>query len=164
MGKWCEVKCACPNRIKVHDPGVPHWNPRYLCGHSDGAVVQFWPGYLFEVGKLLRRMAKEEPDILDTYPRFLKVSNFNLYVDEYLALSKDDAELWRTEIDDLLDHDNGARSFPYEIARIWQEFWVEFFADDWHKKDAVSVKEILGDGVKLCEASRQTGNPIEFGL
>lgn len=150
MGKWCEVKCNCPNR----EPVESHSRfGSYKCGHEDGAFLQFWPGDLFYIGLALDGAFKKRPDEFEV---FRKIINWRLYDDEYLKLSSDEVLLWKLEIEQLQRYLSG------EVFMGWYELqtWKKFFERNYLLYGTVS--ETLADGLRLCEASEITGNMIEF--
>jgi hypothetical protein len=81
---------------------------------------------------------------------------------EHFALTNKGREAWRGEIAALLRFVTGQDSFPVKASEVWQSFWNDFFNDKWHKRDAISVEQILTQGIRLCDASKETGNPVEF--
>lgn len=139
MGKWCEVKCECLERPE--------------CEHRKGILLEFWPGDLFTIGSTLESAYKHQPTEFETFRR---ISNWRNYEDEYLSLSPYEVTLWLLEIE-LLKH--------YLTGEEYM---------DWHQKLAFEnelardkllygdVQTTLNDGLKLCQASIETGNPIEF--
>jgi hypothetical protein len=174
MGKWCEVKCNCLNRERVSGSDWPNygmyrqhfsgrvkpqseWDEKikgmYQCGHRDGAFVQFWPGDLLRIGLALEVAYREQPGYFDLFRR---VSNWRNYEDEYLALSPDEATLWRLEIEQLQSYLSGHEYMGWREKEAFEKELGEdpFLYGDIHKT--------LEDGFIFCDASAKTGNPIEF--
>lgn len=161
MGKWSQVKCNCPNRVPV---AGGFYKRVYECGHKRGMLFQIWPGNLFDVGRLLKDMFRHDPEYAKSFSTFIKIARFENYDDEYLELNGEERELWQLEIEELFAFIEGRTFLPYQAAQMWNAYWAEFFTGEWHQKDAVSVENILQTGLKLCEASRETDNPIELYL
>ncbi|HJT76691.1 MAG TPA: hypothetical protein VJ739_05770 [Gemmataceae bacterium] len=118
MGKWCHVKCDCPNRRPL-DPDNP-WGA-FECGHKEGALVRLWPGGFFEVAKALR-VAYGAEEAAARFPVFLKIADGEAYQDEYMALSAEERDLWRLEVEQLQAYLSGREYMPWHIARRWQEY------------------------------------------
>jgi len=161
MGKWCRVRCNCPNRklVNIRQP----WGA-YECGHDSGDEAGLWPGYLFDVGRLLAKLTTDDQLWRGGFDVFVRISDTVNYVDEYLALSPTERDLWRLEIEELLAIEAGKQFFPYSLQHPWDQYWAEFFKDPRRQRDAVSIRPILLAGISICEASVRTGNPVEFYL
>ena len=138
MGKWCEVKCNCPNREPLPGSEWPNYDmyrkhftgrvrPReeweekikdmYKCGHRDGALVQFWPGDLLQIGLALEEAYRERPEYFELFRR---ISNWRNYDDEYLALSADEAALWRLEIEQLQNYLSGEEYMGWHEKEVFE--------------------------------------------
>jgi hypothetical protein len=161
MGKWCRVRCNCPNRKPVD---IRHPCGAYECGHDEGAMVALWPGYFFDIGKLLGSLTVKDELWSGAFEVFVRISDPSGYVDEYLALSPAERNLWRLEIEELLAVEAGRQFFPYAIQHPWNQYWAQVFQDPRQQQGAVSLRSILLSGMSLCEASVSTGNPVEFYL
>ena len=83
MGKWVQVYCSCENRTPVPNSdssfGRPHRKKRrltniekqeveewerseknmYECGHRNGAVVEFSPGDIIQLGDLIASVFRD---------------------------------------------------------------------------------------------------------
>jgi hypothetical protein len=178
MGKWCVVNCDCPNREPL--PGSDWWSfsayqqhqkpPRlaktseeweeqvkgmYACGHRDGAILQFWQGDLLTVGRALELAYKNQPEQFEVFRRLAKYEN---YVDECLALSPDEAALWQLEIEQLQRYLSGEEFMDWHAQKTFESYLAE---NDLLYGD---VEATLDDGLKLCQASAKTNNPIESCL
>lgn len=176
VGKWCEVKCRCPNRVPI--PGSDWWSysayqdhqnkPRlaktpeeweekvkgmYECGHRDGVLIQLWPGDILGFGYALEAAFTKQPNQFEIFRR---ISNWKNYDDEYLALTPGDAALWQLEIEQL-------RSFlAGEEFLGWHQ--KEVFAREFVAGDLLygNVESTLEDALRLCETSGEIQSPIEF--
>jgi hypothetical protein len=176
VGKWCEVKCDCPNREPL--PGS-QWlsyseyqkyekKPRlaktpeeweegvrgmYKCGHRDGAYIQSWPGDILRFGYPFEAAFKDQPN---RFELFRRISDWRNYDDEYLALTPEDAASWQGEIEQL------KRFLSGEEFLGWHE--KEIFAREFSQDDLLygDIESTLAGAMKFCEASAKTKNPIEF--
>ena len=174
MGKWCEVKCDCPDReplpgsrhpdydsYRRHFPGRvrprEEWEEKirgmYKCGHRDGVLVQFWPGDLLKIGLALEAAYRERPEYFELFRR---ISNWRNYEDEHLTLSPEEAPLWRLEIEQLQGYLSGEEYMGWHEEEAFQRELgaYPFLYGDIHKT--------LKDGLVFCDASAKTGNPVEF--
>lgn len=162
MGKWCEVKCSCPDRVLV-DSTQPI-DAVYRCGHKDGTLFQCWPGYIFRMGRILEAALKDEPRRAQDFEILFRICNWRNYEDEYLSLARDARDQWRLEIEELQAAQRGQNVLSRNALQKWNSLWSDFFKDPWHREDAKSVDEILANCLRLCDASMRTANPIEFYL
>jgi hypothetical protein len=216
MGKWSEVHCDCTNRVPL--PGSdfyfdkPHRNKGRLtkkekaeveewerttknmfeCGHRSGVVIEFWPGDIIHLGKLIGSVFLDESGMFEV---FAKVGDWRCYEDELLLIQPDEASLWLMEIEEIQRALLGSENLsPDKIARLI----VEFYRDDLgvtldleRRLDEVVAKvsfaqviplkrnvqqskrpdlestvekivEALTDAARLCRASIETGNPIRL--
>jgi hypothetical protein len=150
MGRWCEVKCNCPNREPI-DPYDKEG--QYQCGHTAGLCFELWPGDLFAIGYALEfefRHRRTE------FAIFIKVGNWRIYHDERLVLSLEEAALWQLEIEQLQKYLTGENYLGWEESQGWDEYFNKprlLYGD---------VSKTLLDGLKLCQASLQISQPIEF--
>jgi hypothetical protein len=161
MGKWVEVRCNCPNRVPRRlDPSRP-WDLTYDCGHRDGVLFQFWPGYLYQTACFLKSLLKDYPDVWRSFEVFSKLEQWPRG-DECLEITADEAVGFQLELEELQKLENGTSTLPYQVIRKWRDHWNRFFDDPWHMEDAKSISEIVTSGLKLCEFAIETGNPIEF--
>lgn len=176
MGKWCEVKCNCSNREPL--PGSnwlsyseyqtyqkkprlaktpEEWEEKvkgmHKCGHRDGAFIQFWQGDILKFGYALEVAFKKQPKQFEIFRR---ISDWRNYDDEYLTLTPDEAALWQLEIEQLEHFLSGEEFLGWHERETFDR---EFAEEDLLYGD---VKKTLIDGLKLCEASAKTNNPIEF--
>jgi hypothetical protein len=127
-------------------------------------VVALWPGYFFDVGKLLAKLTANDEHWRAAFEVFVRISDTLGYVDEPLALSPAERDLWRLEIEELLAVEAGTQFFPYAIQLPWNQYWAEVSEQPWPQQGGVSLRDILLSGISLCEASVTTGNPVEFYL
>jgi hypothetical protein len=79
-----------------------------------------------------------------------------LYDDEYLSLTPDEVVLWQLEIELLKRYFSEEEFMGWGECQKWQRFWQsnELLYGD--------IEKTLEDGLKICQASLKTGNPIEF--
>jgi hypothetical protein len=177
MGKWCEVKCNCPDREPIpgsdwfsDDPlrqrkhltiqqlrARNEWEKRVRgmdkCGHRNGLLLECWPGDLFMIGLALDVAYKDRPEYFEIFRR---ISNWRNYEDEYLAVSPEEASLWQLEIEQLKHYLSGEEFIGFYER---QNFEKALGDDPFLYGD---IQKTLEDGMKLCEASATTNNPIEF--
>jgi|GEM_PF-6627002 len=145
-----EVKCNCPNRKPLWRDNVYQ---TYECGHRDGIIFQFWPGDLFTIGLALDGTFKEDKSRFEI---FRKICNWRLYDDEYLSISRDEVILWQLEIEQLKRYLSKEEFMGWGELQKWQRFWQSnqlLYGD---------IEKTLEDGLKVCQASLQMDNPIEF--
>ncbi len=150
MGRWCEIKCNCPNRIPI-DPVIKEG--AYYCGHKAGLCFEIWPGDLFAIGYALEFAFR---DRRNEFELFIKVGNWRAYHDERLAFSLEEVALWQLEIEQLQKYLSNENYMGWEESQRW--------ADYFHKSRLIygDVSKTLLDGLKLCQASLQASQPIEF--
>jgi hypothetical protein len=176
VGKWCEIKCGCPDREAL--PGnqwlsyseyqkyekkprlaknLEEWEERvkgmYECGHRDGAFIQFWPGDIIRFGYALAEAFKNQPNRFEIFRR---ISDWRNYNDDYFALTPEDAALWKLEIEQLKRFLSGEEFLGWHEKEIFDR---EFSEDDLLYGD---VEKTLASALGLCEAGPRTKNPIEF--
>lgn len=174
MGRWCEVKCDCLDREPV--PGSElldfrvfrkrfggrirseaEWREdvqgMYKCGHRDGVLFQSWPGDLHKIGWALEAVYREQPD---EFKIFRRVSDCRNYEDEDISLNIDQVCLWQLEIEQI------RRYVVDEDYMGWDEkaLFIKALAETPFLHG--SIPETLHDGLRFCNASVKTGNPIEF--
>jgi hypothetical protein len=176
MGRWCRVKCDCPNRKTVSGSGLASYSdyckyikkPRaaktpeeweekvremYECGHQDGCLLQFAPGGLLKISYALERAYKKQPDQFEI---FRKIGQPDNYKDEHLALSKEQIILWQMEIEQLKNYLSSKEFMKFREREIFEKEMAE--SDFLYK----NTGETLEDALSLCEAALKTRNPIEF--
>jgi hypothetical protein len=175
MGRWMQVKCNCPNRkplpgsqwydepyrgkhtTKQQGEFVGEWRKNIYqmceCGHREGMILQFTPSDLFTVGLALHETFKKDNSKFEI---FRKIFNWRLYDDEYLSLTPDEVVLWQLEIELLKRYLSEEEFMGWGECQKWQRFWQsnELLYGD--------IEKTLEDGLKICQASLKTGNPIEF--
>lgn len=151
MGKWCEVKCNCENRQVMGEQGFTEKN--YACGHRNGIYLEFAPNDLFKVGLALQDAFDKDSQPFEIFTR---IPNWQNYDDEYLALSEEERDLWELEIEEMRKFINDERFIGWDESLKF----YNYFDDD--NLRCVSLEQTLNDGTRLIEASRFTGNPIEF--
>ena len=176
MGKWCEVKCDCPNRgplrgsqwlnyneYQKYEKGprlaksIEEWEEKvkgmYECGHRDGAFFQVWPGDIFKIGFALEAAFKDRPSQFEIFRRIADLRNYD---DGCLGLVPEEAKLWELEIEELKRFLSGEEFLGWHEKEVFQE---KFKENDMPDED---IESTLEDAIKLCEASALTNNPIEF--
>jgi regulator of replication initiation timing len=178
MGKWCEVKCNCSNRKPLSGSEwwdyshyckyqkkprlaktIKEWEEKvkgmYECGHRDGVLIEFTPSDLFTISNALEKAYEKQPEYFEV---FRKIGQYCSYDDELLVLSSNEISLWQLEIEQL------RRYLSEEEFMGWHE--REAFEKDLAEEGLLygSLQETLEDGMRLCKASVETGNPIEFLL
>jgi hypothetical protein len=149
MGKWCEVKCNCQtNRAD----GARAQKESINCVHQ-GIYLQFWPGDLLTIGLVLPEIFGKRNTEFTIFP---KIANWRNYDDEYLCLSSDEVQLWELEIIQLKLYLSGEQSLDWKKRQRWQAIFQEtkFLYGD--------LEKTLDDGLKFIQASKETGQPIEF--
>ncbi|MGE0131011.1 MAG: hypothetical protein AB7U82_23280 [Blastocatellales bacterium] len=148
MGRWCEVKCNCPN----DGPVVPgSRNLIYNCEHNS-VYLEFWPGDLFSIGYAIEEAFGRQSG----FEIFTKIGNWRLYEGEHLSLSPSDIDLWEIEIEQLKHYLSGEEYMGWRELRKWNEYFEKprlLYGD---------VDKTLEDGLKLIRASREMNRPIEF--
>jgi hypothetical protein len=127
----------------------------YECGHRRGAILELWPGDLMRVSHALE-FAYHKQD--GHFEMFRKIAYIPNYEDEYLALTGEEVGLWELEIEQLQRFMTGKRFMGWHEK---EKFEQQLPPDALLYGD---VDSILKNGLLLCQASVQTGNPIEFYL
>ena len=127
----------------------------YECGHRHGVWLEIWPGDLMTVGRALEFAYHHQQEYFEI---FRKLAEGNNYQAEYLALDLVAGELWSLEIKQLQRFLSGQEFMGWHEQRNFEQ---ELKAQTLLYGD---VHETLQDGLRLCQASVQTGNPIEFYL
>lgn len=149
MGKWCEVKCNCHTN-RPDETGAQ--KESINCVHR-GIYLQFWPGDLLTVGLALTEIFGKKDTEFTIFP---KIANWRNYDDEYLCLSPEERDLWELEIVQMQQYLTGEQSLTWQQRQRWQTIFQEtiFLYGD--------LGKTLADGLKFIEASKETGQPIEF--
>jgi len=162
----------------------------YECGHRNGCLLEFWPGPIIQLGRLINStLGKTGYD----FPIFARVADWRSYHDELLMLPTDEARLWLFEVDavwrlleegrpddainellaTLHDEDSELRlSLEKQLSEIKSNIpfaRVNPFIESVRKskrpdlQSAIDkVVEALKDARRLCLASIQSGNPIRL--
>jgi hypothetical protein len=118
MGKWAEVACRCPDRIRLPGGDVtfdrPYRTNRHLtaqqkqeveewertrmnmfaCGHRGGVIIEFWPGDIVRIGYHIGSAG----GVLKVFPAVGNPMSYD-NPDELLSMGPDDAVLWLQEIE-----------------------------------------------------------------
>jgi len=146
----------------------------YECGHHDGCLLQFPPDHVFTIGLGLAKAFGREADSFETYRKILDWRN---YEDEYLALSPDEVQLWRMEIEQVQGYLSGAQYMGWDESQSWARYWDDYWGrmrewqEHWRESGSPidegswilkSEQGMLDESLELCRASDVTGNPIEF--
>jgi hypothetical protein len=159
MGKWCEVKCNCENRESVYSSDK---YGDYECGHNNGIYIEFAPNDLFRIGLALKDAFDEE---LQPFEVFTKIPNWRIYNDEYLVLTENERDLWEIEIQEVQKYLKGEKFMGWEETRKFnlclEENRLLYFSIE-NVSSKEGIEKTLNDGITLIEASRITGNLIEF--
>lgn len=158
MGRWCLVRCNCPNRVPLQDS---RWGD-YACGHVDGAIIAFAPNDLLTIGQDLERIYRDDPREFEI---FRKIGNPESYVDEYASLSTDEAALWQMEIEQLQRFLSRQEWMGARERQRWDAL-REHEAQHWRRSgyDPPDLGKALDDGLALCAASARMNAPIELFL
>jgi len=125
----------------------------YKCGHRNGLLLETWPGDWLHIGCVIEEIYWDKPGEFET---FRKIANWRLYDDEYLSLPLEEAQLWRLEIEQLQSYLSGKEYMGWKEQMIWDEKWKT------NKLLYGSIEETLEKALAACQASLETGNPIEF--
>jgi hypothetical protein len=120
MGKWAEIQCACPNRVRLpcsdfyldrphrkkqrltkrEKAEVQEWERTtenmFACGHQRGVVLEFAPDDMIRLGYHLNRLFPAS-----TFQVFAKVGDWRCYDDELLLIHPEEAKLWLLEIEEI---------------------------------------------------------------
>jgi hypothetical protein len=161
----------------------------YECGHRYGAVIEFWPGEIINLGDIIRGIFE------DGFEIFKRVGDWRCYEDELLLIQPDESELWLLEIDEIQRASADAGNLPHQkIERVILEFLRRDFGarnDLQRRLDEVSaqqpfaglnamkenvarseqptfestikkIDEALADAARLCRASIEIRNPIRL--
>lgn len=119
---------------------------------------------LFDIGYAMGMLLAKDPKApWRDFRVFHHISKYKEYKDGCLMLSVEERDAWRMEISKLAAIEQGKIFLPYKVAQDWAAYWKGYFQDlaGWGPQ---SVMEMLSYGIRLCEASEKTGNPIEFHL
>ncbi len=164
MGKWCEVKCRCENRepVNPYDKYGEENYGKYKCGHDHGAYFELSPNDLFTIGYALDSAFEGKQQL---FKIFAKIGKVRMYEDEYLALTDEERDSWQLEILQLqstLYSKKYVESFPH--SKFFKYFEKNPLLCVSIEKLPLKecLEETLEDGLRLIEASRTTGNPVEF--
>lgn len=114
MGSWAEVYCDCLNRVRLPQSHYhfdrPHYKKSQLtkkereeieewkqttqdmfqCGHRNGMAVEFGPGDIILLGKLIGSIFRHDPGAFEV---FIKVGDWRCYENELLLIKPDEAAL-----------------------------------------------------------------------
>jgi hypothetical protein len=164
----------------------------FECGHRNGVVIEFWPGDIIHLGKLIGSIFRDESG---TFEVFDKVGDWRRYEDELLLVQPDEASLWIMEIEEIQRALLGFENLPQDkTGKLLVEFYRAEFGsrlDLERRLDEVAGKmplarvvplkrnvqqlkrpdlestvekivEALTNAAKLCHASIGTGNPIRL--
>jgi hypothetical protein len=156
MGKWALVQCNCQNREPLQHS---RWGA-YACGHKDGAITAFAPNDLVGYGQDLGRIYKHEPKMFEIWRR---IGDWHNYHDEYLSLSPDEATMWQLEIEQLQNFLSGREFMGWNEVQLWKrirEHERQVYARSHHSPK--QTEAVLALGLKLCRASAEMNQPIEF--
>jgi hypothetical protein len=162
MGKWCEVKCSCPNRNPLphsHWSDEPYlgkhktkqqaeirqkWKEKiygmYECGHRDGCFLQLPPSHIFTVGYGLKEAFGRE---LGPFEIYRKITDPRNYEDEYLVLSLSEVDLWQMEINQIGKYILGEQYMGWNESRAWERYWKKYWSQmmEWKDRSHDPVEE-----------------------
>jgi hypothetical protein len=148
MGKWCEVKCDCPDE----GPVAPcSQRLRYNCAHN-GVFMEIWPGDMFCIAHAIEEAFGRQTH----FEIFTRIADWRQYEDEYLSLEPGEIDLWEMEIEQLKRYLSGEEHMGWHELRRWNEYFEKrqlLYGD---------VDKTLEDGLRLIRASREMNRPIEF--
>ena len=180
MGKYAYVECNCPNRQPL--PGSERGNSpaskfrrthvsrqkrkhaeqqwttnegMYACGHRNGILIELWPGDLYDICHCASNIFVDESDL---YRVSRKIVDGNYWDGDCRSpLSVEDATGWRVELERLQRYFDGRDYMGWDRLAKWK--------DHFERHPILNGDELtsIADGIRLCEASCNTGNPILFG-
>lgn len=153
MGRWCEIKCACPDRQPLITGDA---KGMYNCGHKAGLWFEMWPGGLFAIGYALEYAFRAR---CSEFAIFTSVGDWQNYQDERFVLSIEEVVLWELEIKQLQKYLSGENYMGWYESNRWNEYFATVRRSPLIYGDA---DETLLDGLRLCQASQQAQQPIEF--
>src|SRR5437660_608780 len=123
MGRWCQVECNCPSRVRVDPRNILS---AYQCGHRDGEIFGFSHHHAWPIVRALKRTFGEDSA---EFQMFFKIGNFDWYVDESTCFTTAERIRWQEEIELLSRYVSGRDLFPTGAKEKWDQYW---FVD--HKK------------------------------
>ena len=157
MSAWVLVKCNCPNRRPLKDSS---WGP-HACGHQDGALITASPGDVIGYGFDLERIFKDRAGMFEVWR---KISEWRTRSHRGgLHISPEEAGMWQLEIEQLQRFLSGEEFMGWRELQLWNKLREEEQQSYARVEDVpTEVGDVLAQGLALCRASRETGNPIEF--
>jgi hypothetical protein len=158
MGAWVLVKCNCPNRHPMGDS--PYGD--YACGHRDGGIISTSPYHLIEYGRDLVRIYKHRPEMFVVWRKICEWrSQSHKYGD--LCLSPDEVLMWQLEIEQLQHFLSGEEFMGWDELQLWNKLREEErLSYERANDEPPEVADVLAEGIAICRASQETGNPVEF--
>lgn len=123
----------------------------YKCGHIEGLLIEFGPSVVLWLSGEVYRIFKEEPERFPLLRRLWDWRNYD--DDELLAVPAQDAEKLEEEVRQLRRTVAGTESVDWHRGKAIRDLENQNKEQFWEAVDLVS---------RACEASRQSGNPIEF--
>lgn len=177
MGRWCFVRCSCPDRTPV-DPARYGFGP-YRCGHDDGATIQMSPNGIASLGHFLQDVFADD-DRLFPVSRSIWAWRMRGFEADRLEIGGEQRDAWQVEAAAVRDWwewgrdlEPGRLAYFERVLRPDPQPMTTFY--QWATRrlveltrllhaagEAVAVLGVLNAVDSLCEASRLTSNPVEF--
>ena len=175
MGKWAQVRCRC----------------EASCIHVNGNLIETSPGHLLAVGALLNSIFRDSPGLFEIYPRIADPNQYadeRLEIDvEGAALWKLETGLIRKalagvgglpyqKVEKLVQEWNRNECTTYEATRERLHAaqskaptaGLLKLANDLQPREPTATVAVgnlfkaLDDADNLCDASIETGQPVEL--
>ena len=158
MSVWVFVKCICPNRRRLGESRLDD----FVCGRTDGAIISTSPNSLITYGYDFERIYKHQPEMFEVWRKLPKWRRYSHRYDDLHFLS-DEALMWQLEIEQLQRFLSGEEFMGWDELQLWNKIREEErFSYARANDKPPDVVEVLETGLSLCQASQETGNPIEF--
>ena len=158
MSAWVHVKCTCHDR---HPVGNTVYGA-YSCGHEDGAIISLSPYNLILYGADLERIYKHQPEMFEVWRKIRAWRSLSYRLGD-LLLQRDEALMWQLEIEQLQRFLSGEEFMGWGEMQLWNRLRDEERKSYERANDKPrEVQDVLAEGLAICRASQETGNPIEF--
>lgn len=171
MGRWCQVQCSCPNRALI-DPGDDRF---YRCGHFLGLLIGTPPNAIVTLGRVLDDVFTDDERLFPVFrsiPAWLKTR----CLVERLRIAGELLDQWQGEAGALRHWMEWGRSWNPDMLvyfeRVLQPNSEQLTGFYHHLKNQLAalethlsksrLDEALDRADALCDASRASGNPVEF--